>query len=115
MTTNLHAHVDSVAVDCDGPLYQSYITRLNDDEIAEHVKAAGVNDFHDLHFKARVLTQHVSFHNEFGSTVEVSSHGFTVSEPTDEGHRAVDVRWCEDECDLNERSQRDVYAEMMGY
>lgn len=115
MTTNLHAHVDTYAVDCDGPLYRSWVEKLNDEEIAEHVAAQGVNDFHDLHFKARVLSNHVSFHSEGWVTVKVTAQGFTMEEPTDEGCRAAEARWCEDECELDERSQRDVYAEMMGY
>jgi hypothetical protein len=114
MTSNLHAHVDTSSRDCDGPQYNSWVTSLNDDEIAEHEKAQGINDFHDLHFKARVLSHHVSFHAE--GEVHYYPEGFTVSEPHDEGYHNVEVRWCEDEdCDPNARSHRDVYAEMMGY
>lgn len=116
MTTNLHAHVTISSRDCDGPMYDEYITALNDAEIAEHESANGVNDFHDLNFKARVLSNHVSFHSEYGVTVKADADGFTSYEPTDEGHRTAEVRWCEDAtCDSDYVSHRDVYAEMMGY
>lgn len=116
MTTSLHAHVSTAAADCDGPMYRDYVTELNDDEVAEHERANGVNDFHDLHFKERVLGNHVSFHTEFGCKVEVTAEGFTAHEQTDEGYRSAEVRWCEDEsCDPRAYSQRDVFAEMMGY
>lgn len=116
MTTNLHAHVSTASRDCDGPLYDEWVTSLNDDEIAEHDQAQGVNDFHDLHFKERVLGNHVSFHTEFGVTVKVTAEGFSMHEQTDEGYRSAEVYWCEDEdCDPNAYSHRDIYAEMMGY
>lgn len=116
MTTNLHAHVSTASVDCDGPLYRDYVTELNDDERAEHERQNGVNDFHDLHFKERVLGNHVSFHPLGKVEVEVTEGGFSMRERTDEGYRAADVTWCEDEeCDPHAASQRDVYAEAMGY
>lgn len=116
MTTSLHAHVSTASADCDGPMYREWVESLNDDEVAMHEKAQGVNDFHDLTFKERVLGNHVSFHSEFGVTVKVDAEGFTMSEQTDEGYRSAEVRWCEDEdCDPRAYSQRDVYAEMMGY
>lgn len=116
MTTSLHAHVFTASSDCDGPMYREYVTGLNDVELAEHERQNGINDFHDLHFKERVLGNHVSFHSEFGVTVKADSEGFTMHEQTDEGYRSAEVRWCEDEdCDPNAASQRDVYAEQMGY
>jgi len=116
MTTTLHAHVSTASADCDGPFYQEYVTELNDDERAMHEQANGVNDFHDLEFKARVLSNHVSFHSEAGVTVNVGQDGFSMHEQTDEGYRRADVTWCEDEaCDPNAASQRDVFAEQMGY
>lgn len=116
MTSNLHAHVSTASSDCDGPFYRDYVTALNDVEVKMHEDANGVNDFHALAFKERVLGGHVSFHSEYGVSVKVHERGFNVHEVTDEGYRAVDVDWCEDEdCDPNTASQRDVYAEMMGY
>jgi hypothetical protein len=119
MTTTLHAHIDTASADCDGPMYREYVVTLNDDEIAQHEAAeanGGVNDFHDLEFKARVLSSQVSFHSEFGVTVKLDSDGFEMHEQTDEGYRSSRVVWCEDEtCDPEAYGQRDVYAEMMGY
>ena len=116
MTTTLHAHVSTASSDCDGPQYNEWVESLNVTELAQHVAANGVNDFHDLNFKERVLGNHVSFHSEFGVTVAVLDWGFTMHEQTDEGYRQAEVRWCEDEdCDPNAKSHRDVFAEQMGY
>jgi len=114
MTTTLHAHISTAGSDCDGPVYDGYIERLSVEEIDEHVKANGVNDFHDLHFKARVLDMMVSFHPQDEATVTITCDGFTYSEDTDEGYRAAEVRWCEDDCS-DDRFHRDVFAEQMGY
>jgi hypothetical protein len=95
-------------------MYRDYVESLNVTELAEHVAANGVNDFHDLHFKDRILGNAVSFHAE-QATVEIHPNGFNYREPTDEGYRSVEVTWCEDDCDENAYSQRDVYAEAMGY
>jgi hypothetical protein len=114
-TTNLHAHVSTSSSDCDGPMYRDYVATMNDAEQAEDREGdeRGYNNFADLHFKARILSNHVSFH----AVCEISTNedGFHVHENTDEGYRAAEVRWCEDECDESLASQRDVYAEMMGY
>ena len=115
---NLHAHINTASADCDGPMYREYVGRPNDDEIAMHEAAeanGGWNDFSDLAFKARMLENQVSFHSEFGVTVKVNEHGFDMHEQTDEGYRSADVRWCEDEDCEDAYSQRDVFAEMMGY
>ena len=116
MTTTLHAHVSTASSDCDGPMYRDYVSALNDDERAMHEKANGVNDFHELEFKARILSNHVSFHSEAGVQARIFDGGFETTEQTDEGYRSSEVRWCEDaDCDPNAASQRDVFAEMMGY
>lgn len=116
MTTNLHAHVSTASADCDGPMYRDFVSALNDDERKMHDDANGVRDFHDLAFKSRVLAAHVSFHSEVGVEVRMTLDGFSMVEQTDEGYRSAEVRWCEDEdCDPHAESQRDVYAEMMGY
>lgn len=114
MTTNLHAHVFTASADCDGPLHSHYVTALNDAELAHHAEQDGINDFHDLMFKERVMGNHVSFHAHV--SVSVTPSGFTMSEQTDEGYRSAEVCWCEDaKCDPHAAYQRDVYAEMMGY
>lgn len=114
----LHAHVATASRDCDGPMYRDYVEAANDLEIAEHNEgeARGYNNFADLTFKARILAGQVSFSPDVSVKVEVTVHGFTTSEPTEEGYRSSEVRWCEDaDCDPNAASQRDVYAEQMGY
>lgn len=109
MTNNLHAHVATASSDCDGPMYRDFVQEMNDEERTN-------DQYGDLAFKERILGNHVSFHSEFGVEVKVSAHGFVTSEQTDEGYRSADVTWCEDEeCDPNAASQRDIFAEQMGY
>ncbi len=107
-TQNLHAHLDSATADCDGPMYREYVVQMNDDEKTQEDP--------EYTFKHRVLEGQVFMHSEFGVTVKVDQDGFQTQEQTDEGYRSVTVRWCTDEtCDEEAYSQRDVYAEMMGY
>ena len=106
--TALHAHIDTSAADCDGPLYRSYVVGISDEEVA--------GNFAEINFRERVLNSQVSVYACMSGTLQVSEGGFSWRETTDEGYRASDVRWCDDEsCDLETYSQRDVYAEMMGY
>lgn len=115
----LHAHVDSASADCDGPMYRDYVVGISDEEKAEHIAADGVNDFSEIHFRERVLASQVPVYAvEEGQDVSVTiaAWGFRWSQPTDEGYRSGEVRWCDDEsCDPESHGQRDVYAEMMGY
>lgn len=105
---NLHAHVSTSARDCDGETGHEYVSTMNSEEKA--------SDFPDLDFKARVLSCHVSFDSEFGVTVQVDEGGFVMREQTDEGYRSAEVRWCEDDdCDENQSSQYDQFAEAAGY
>jgi hypothetical protein len=116
MTTNtLHAHIDTAAADCDGPLYRSWVATFNDEERAERDAAQGINDFSDIHFMNRVLAGQCGPYAVRQLTVKIDESGFTYHEDTEEGYRSGEVRWCTDDCDTEERSQRDVYAEMMGY
>ena len=108
--TTLHAHVETAASDCDGPLYRHWVEQMTDEEKADQ--------FGDLDFRARLLSNHVSFWPAEGAevTVKVYRDGFDTSEPTEEGYRQSCVRWCEDaDCDTAERGQRDVFAERAGY
>lgn len=115
MTTTLHAHVSTASSDCDGPLYREYVTEMNDSERSD--------DLGDVEFYNRVVANTVTAYGSFrgGSLkVEVDDEYGNVSlewsEPTEEGFRSTSVQFCEDEsCDPNQASQRDVYAEMMGY
>ncbi len=115
MTKNLHAHVSTFSRDCDGGHGDEYITRLNADELAEHARANGVNDFHDLNFKERVLGNIVSFHPEQDAEVHITREGFRYSEPTDEGFRSAEVTWCEEECEAPRNTVYDEYARAAGY
>lgn len=110
---SIHAHIDNASSDCDGPIYRSRIEVFNEDEIAESGKT--YNDFSEIHFRERVLTSEVSVYSCENGTLQVSSGGFHWSEQTEEGYRSSDVRWCEDDCDLEEKSYRDVFAEQAGY
>lgn len=116
MTSHLHAHVTATSTDCDGPLDTDYVICLNDEEITEHEKAAGVNDFHDLYFKARVLGHLATFCPEQQQKIVIDAEGIETQETTEEGYRHSQARWCEDpDCDTDERSRRDHFAEAMGY
>ena len=109
---NLHAHVDSTTVDCDGPTHTTYSVGLNESEVAESQKDG--NDFSDIHFMHRVMMRVVSVF-AIGATVRIDKNGFDYSEATEEGHIQVAVRWCASDCDLEMSSYRDVYAEGMNY
>jgi hypothetical protein len=115
MNITLHAHIATSSRDCDGGHGQDYIMFFNDEEIAEHAAAQGINDFSDIHFMQRVMNSVASpYAVEYGMTVKVDSEGIEVHEQTDEGYRAAQVRWCHDQC-ADESSQYDQFAEMMGY
>jgi hypothetical protein len=97
-------------------MYDSYVVSFNDDEIAERIAAEGVNDFSDIHFMNRVFVNEAGPYAVESAQIEITKHGFSYAEQTDEGYRSAEVRWCEDEdCDIHERSHRDVFAERMGY
>ena len=114
--SNRHAHVSEHSTDCDGPKSSHYVTVMNDDERAESGKT--YNDFSEINFRERVLGNAVSLTTyRDGQTggAEFTEHGFTFWRSTDEGGQRVEVIWCEDDCDLGARGQRDVFAEQMGY
>lgn len=111
----LHAHVSTTAVDCDGPLHRDYTVGFNDDEVAAREAAQGINDFSDIDFMQRVMMSVASPYAVHQMTVKVDDSGIDVHEHTEEGYRAAWVVWCHDECDLDYHSQRDVFAEQMGY
>lgn len=111
----LHAHVSTSSADCDGPIYRDYVTVPNDEEIAEHEAANGINDFSDIHFMNRVFTNHCGPYAVHQMRVTVDESGFQWHEDTEEGYRGGEVLWCHDDCDESQASQRDVFAEQMGY
>ena len=113
---NMHAHITKESVDCDGPFYQEYVSFLTHEEKAKSRAANGVNDFTDIEFRRRILGDTVSVYAiEYGLTMKAGPNGFNWCESTDEGHRGGEVRWCDDESCTPAYSQRDVYAEIMGY
>ena len=114
--SNRHAHVSIASADCDGPRTSHHVTVMNDEEIAESGKA--YNDFSEIHFRERVVGDAVSpttYRDGQTGNLTIHEHGFEFHRDTDEGYHRVDVIWCEDDCDLGERGQRDYFAEAMNY
>jgi hypothetical protein len=100
----LHAHVETESRDCDGRYTGGHVEQMTLQERCD--------PYGDLLFRQRVLGGVVSLHGR--GTLDVSPEGMTWNETTEEGYRAADVRWCEDDCP--EASwQRDHTAERMGY
>lgn len=114
---NLHAHIATAATDCDGPMYREYTAFISPEERAQHLAANGINDFTEIKFRERILASQVSVYSvgPGGLTMKADEHGFTWNEGTDEGSRGGEVRWCDDRDCGESYSQRDIYAEMMGY
>jgi hypothetical protein len=111
----LHAHIDRTATDCDGRLDQSYVVTMLDSEVE--------NQFGDIEFHNRVVAQFVNTYSILSTgslevtRLDVGTHDvkFEWSEGTEEGYVMVTGRFCIDECDDSEFSQRDHTAEAMGY
>lgn len=109
MTQTFHAHVAISSRDCDGGHGHEYVAQMT---TAEHAD----DTFGTLAFQQRIMGGAITFHTEYGQKVTVTEHGFDTSEQTDEGYRATEVRWCEDEgCDPDAGSVYDQYAQAMGY
>lgn len=102
--TGLHAHLESESRDCDGRYTSGYVVEMTTEE--KH------DSFGDLLFKERVLTNVVSL---YGGTLVITPNGLSWNEVTEEGYRASEVRWCEEECDDVRTWQRDHTAERAGY
>jgi hypothetical protein len=97
-------------------MFREYIVSFNDAELTE--AGQEVNDFSDIHFRERVMGAVISlttYRDGQAGGAEFTEHGFTFWRSTDEGGENVNVRWCYDVCDESEYTQRDVYAEQMGY
>lgn len=116
MTNTLHAHVETHATDCDGPLSSGYLLTMNDHEQADQ--------FGDIKFMERVVSHVVNVYSLFRSgTLQVdcldessTEKRLSWSEQTEEGHRSVEATICTDDCDLSEDSwRRDHQAEAAGY
>jgi hypothetical protein len=119
MSQHTHAHVSVSSRDCDGGHGYEYVATLNDDERAEHERQDGVNDFHEINFRSRIVGNVVNSYaieEGFTGTLTVTAFGLDYHEPTEEGFTSTEVRWCEDEsCNPDQSSQYDQYAEMDGY
>lgn len=119
MSNHTHAHVSVSSRDCDGGHGYDYVIALSDEERAEHENANGINDFHEIHFRSRVIAMMVNSYaiqEGFTGTLTVTAHGADWHEPTEEGFTSTEVRWCEDEdCDTGRTGQYDEFAEAMGY
>lgn len=100
----LHAHVETASADCDGPMHRSYT-------VFQAEGGEDTMDFMNNTFAGQVSPYAVSI----GMKVTITEDGFEWNESTEEGYRSGEVRWChEPDCEPRS-SQRDVYAEMMGY
>lgn len=97
---DLHAHISYDATDCDGRITREYVS-LSDGK-----------DPYD--FRVERLALSVSVLAEAG-TLNITADGWTWDEPTEEGHRHEDVRFCTDDCDDAKPLYRDHRAESMGY
>jgi len=100
-----HAHVSSNSRDCDGDYSRGHVDEMTLQERCDQ--------FGDLRFKERVLASTVTLHGE--GTLEVTEHGLSWHEQTEEGYRAAEVTWCEDDCPDERSWQRDHRAEAAGY
>lgn len=111
----LHAHLDRTATDCDGRLDDSRVLTQTDDEKA--------GEFGDIEFHNRMVGSIVNTYSILSTgNLKVIRLGDAApdvmiewSEQTEEGYVHAVIRFCEVECDLDESSHRDHFAEMMGY
>ena len=100
-----HAHVSTNSRDCDGDYSRGHIDEMTLEERCDR--------YGDLRFKDRVLTSVVNPHGH--GTLEVTPEHLSWYEQTEEGYRAAEVAWCEDECPAMRSWQRDHRAEAAGY
>lgn len=97
----MHAHISSR--DCDGAYGHTVSLSCQ-----ERLSPNG-----DLEFKDRVISS-VVWSMSTG-TLEVTPEGVSWYEKTEEGYRATEVQWCEDDCAGDTSWQRDIEAEKAGY
>ena len=103
----VHAHVETSSRDCDGTYTAGHVMELTLEERCDQ--------FGDLHFKDRVMASIVTIHGH--GTLTVTPSRLSWHEQTEEGYRAAEVRWCEDDCpEAGWKSwHRDHSAEAAGY
>lgn len=114
----LHAHISRSARDCDGQLDNEWVVSMNEEEVEESKQE--VNDFSDIHFTERVVISISSLWSAEDAVIKIKQVDgqpfITYDEKTDEGGVSTEARFCTDEdCDPNEKSHRDHFAEAMGY
>ena len=111
--TTLHAHIDRSATDCDGTCTSDYVMVFNDAEKA--------SEFGDIEFHDRVVASLVNTYSIMAEgslrVIRLGDGDVRIiwSEATEEGGVHSEATFCNDDCDLGERSQRDHSAEAMGY
>lgn len=102
--TTVHVHVETSSSDCDGPLYRSSTWTPNDDETSAE-------------FFTRWMLSLCAYSGNVN--VRLTDDGEWIAEhghETDEGYHAEEHRSCAyEDCRDQRSSQRDVYAERMGY
>ena len=111
-----HAHIATASADCDGPMHRDYTVFVSDEAKAKSAACDGINDFWEIEFRRDILNSQISLYAiDHGLRMTATEAGFEWKEETDEGYRGGEVTWCDDESCHPSYSQRDVYAEMMGY
>lgn len=111
--SNLHAHVETYEVDCDGPISRDYVLTLQD---AEREDQYGDIDFHRRVTGTIINTYSLLSEGNLKVTkLNDGSTRLSWSEVTDEGHRNAEATFCTDECNLTAHGYRDHRAESMGY
>lgn len=101
----LHAHVSTSSADCDGTYSGGQVYEMTLQERCDM--------FGDFAFRERVLGSVVNLHGH--GRMDVTPDGIEWREQTEEGYRAAEVRWCEDDCPEERSWQRDHRAEAAGY
>ena len=112
---SLHAHIQSYATDCDGPISRTYDMTMTDDERN--------SEFGDIDFHNRVLASVVNTYSIFqsGELRVTSGEGsdYVVRlewwETTEEGGRNVTATICGCPDGDHEPTYRDHRAEQYGY
>jgi len=115
--TVFHVHAHHGGTDCDGPMERSHTYQLTslvwENIFTDPERIERGPDDNDLW--AHLVRMDVPVHAE-SATVNISEGHMDWSERTDEGHRGGSLDACYDPgCAYDGDSQRDHYAERMGY
>lgn len=85
--TNLHAHVSTTVISCDGRYYSDHSQEMTKAERADDQGG-------DIDFMGRVLALYCNPFAVEVMKIEVTEEGFNWREPSDEGGTFGEVRWC---------------------